>query len=178
MRSLEDLVKAKTPLTLHTVWRYAVGMARGLEALHSGDVGIIHADLELRNVFIDDKDEIIIGDFGAALVIDEASGMPDVGVMRARTRLTRASSAPEARMVLQEAALHVHTDVFKLLQESVHESVVTTSADIWAWGYCLLCLLEEKEELPCDALDDLARLSGKVRGAASIETSGAGLASL
>jgi serine/threonine protein kinase len=64
--SLESVLGRGRP-TAQAVWGWAEDMARGLAVLHGR--GIIHTDLELRNVFIDAEGRAVLGDFGVSLFI-------------------------------------------------------------------------------------------------------------
>ncbi|MDP7743395.1 MAG: protein kinase [Lentisphaeria bacterium] len=69
-RHLEDLL-AEHPggfdfATVHTV---ATGLVQALESVH--EMGIIHRDIKLRNVFLTDDNEVKVGDFGIAVRIGE-----------------------------------------------------------------------------------------------------------
>ena len=170
--SLERVVKDKMPLDLGKVSRWAVGIARGLEVLHSHAIRVIHADLEPGNIFIIDdgqQQEAVIGDLGVALRIDQASRLPNMDKLPPYLRsLTRASNAPETRKVLEAAApwQWVGDELLDSLQDTVYQSMVTAAADVWAWGYCLLCLVMQKKELKCSEVDSLAESTEEVSQAA------------
>jgi serine/threonine protein kinase len=44
-------------------------VARALSVLHSGEIGVVHADLELRNLFLRSDGRAVLGDFGASLFV-------------------------------------------------------------------------------------------------------------
>jgi serine/threonine protein kinase len=69
--SLEGVLGRGRPKA-QEVWGWAEDMARGLAVLHE-EVGIAHADLELRNVFIDAEGRAVLGDFGVSLFIGAAT---------------------------------------------------------------------------------------------------------
>ena len=67
---LEDLL-AEHPggLDFATVYTVATGLVQALESVH--EMGIIHRDIKLRNVFLTDDNEIKVGDFGIAVRMGE-----------------------------------------------------------------------------------------------------------
>jgi serine/threonine protein kinase len=44
-------------------------VARALTVLHSGDIGVVHAGLELRNIFLNSDGRVVLGDFGVSLFV-------------------------------------------------------------------------------------------------------------
>lgn len=66
-KSMMELHKRRGPLTEPEVRYYMKQICLGLEYLH--DQKIIHRDLKLGNIFLDDKMQVKLGDFGLATVI-------------------------------------------------------------------------------------------------------------
>lgn len=68
--SLTEMVKARSCLSLPEVRRYMVQICGGVKYLHKRSV--IHRDLKMGNIFIDQRMNLKIGDFGlAAVMADE-----------------------------------------------------------------------------------------------------------
>jgi polo-like kinase 1 len=67
-QSLNELLKRRKRLTEIEVQCYLVQMIKGLKYLHSHRV--IHRDLKLGNLFLTDKMELKIGDFGLATKLE------------------------------------------------------------------------------------------------------------
>ena len=61
-RALSDLVKKRGHLTEIEVQSYMFQIIQGLKYIHNNN--IIHRDLKPSNIFISDKMELKIGDFG------------------------------------------------------------------------------------------------------------------
>ncbi|XP_021838952.1 BRASSINOSTEROID INSENSITIVE 1-associated receptor kinase 1 [Spinacia oleracea] len=68
---LRERSATQPPLTWEIRKRIAVGVARGLVYLHEHcDPKIIHRDVKTDNIFLDEKYEAVVGDFGLAKLID------------------------------------------------------------------------------------------------------------
>lgn len=68
--SLTEMVKARSCLSLPEVRRYMIQICGGVKYLHKRSV--IHRDLKMGNIFIDQRMNLKIGDFGlAAVMADE-----------------------------------------------------------------------------------------------------------
>ena len=67
-QSLNELLKRRKTLTELEVQCYAVQLIKALKYLHSHR--IIHRDLKLGNLFLTDKMELKVGDFGLATKLD------------------------------------------------------------------------------------------------------------
>ena len=68
--SLTEMVKHRTCLSLPEVRRYMIQICGGVKYMHKRSV--IHRDLKMGNIFLDDRLNIKIGDFGlAAVMADE-----------------------------------------------------------------------------------------------------------
>ena len=67
-QTLNELLKRRKTLTEIEVQCYIIQLIKGLQYLHSHK--IIHRDLKLGNLFLTDKMELKIGDFGLATKLD------------------------------------------------------------------------------------------------------------
>ena len=67
-QTLNELLKRRKTLTELEVQCYIIQLIKGLQYLHSHK--IIHRDLKLGNLFLTDKMELKIGDFGLATKLD------------------------------------------------------------------------------------------------------------
>ena len=68
-KSLDDLLKERKHLSEFEVQSYIFQLIQGLKYLH--DRNIIHRDLKPSNIFLDEKLEIKIGDFGLIAKLDK-----------------------------------------------------------------------------------------------------------
>ena len=67
-QTLNELLRRRKTLTEIEVQCYVIQLIKGLQYLHSHK--IIHRDLKLGNLFLTDKMELKIGDFGLATKLD------------------------------------------------------------------------------------------------------------
>lgn len=68
--NLNDMVKARSCLSLPEVRRYMIQICGGVKYMHKRSV--IHRDLKMGNIFLDSQMNVKIGDFGlAAVMVDE-----------------------------------------------------------------------------------------------------------
>ncbi|KAJ6801223.1 LRR receptor kinase BAK1-like [Iris pallida] len=68
---LAGLPLSKPPLAWATRRRIALGSARGLSYLHEDcDPKIVHRDVKAANIYLDEEDEAVVGDFGLAKLMD------------------------------------------------------------------------------------------------------------
>ena len=67
-KSLNELLKRRKTVSEIEVQSYIIQLVKGLQYLHSHK--IIHRDLKLGNLFLTDKMELKIGDFGLATKLD------------------------------------------------------------------------------------------------------------
>jgi hypothetical protein len=136
--SLQDVLERGRP-TAQEVWGRAADVARGLAVLHH--LGIIHADLQLRNVFIDAEGRAVLGDFGCSLFIGEVT---DEGIWRYGL-YTVESVAPELHWPYVDAHM-------------------SPKPDLWALGVMLLQLsLGPQTDVTRDMVDYLAALELPIR---------------
>lgn len=68
MQTLNDLLKRKRRLTQAQIKYYLVQVLSALEYLHSRK--IIHRDLKLGNLFLNENMEVKMGDFGLATKLE------------------------------------------------------------------------------------------------------------
>jgi serine/threonine protein kinase len=126
--------------TARVVWGWAEDMARGLAVLH--ELGIIHTDLELRNVFLNAEGRAVLGDFGTSLFI---RGLTTGGVRPSGAPLKLAEDSPMTPPEVRKA----YVDIFPLVGLRNDSALVTAlidarlspQADVWALGGVLLQLL-------------------------------------
>jgi serine/threonine protein kinase len=141
--SLEGVLDKGRP-TARVVWGWAEDMARGLAVLHRPDVGVIHTDLELRNVLVDAQGRAVLGDFGSSLLV---RGATTGGVMlypRGTLKVDRdsAMTAPSVRGIYSALlAGGVAQRVVKPVVEEAFRTSVGPRDDVWALGCVLLQLL-------------------------------------
>ena len=55
------------------IWKYFYQMVLGVHLCHAGKSRILHRDLKPRNIFIDESNNVKIGDFGLARIMGENS---------------------------------------------------------------------------------------------------------
>ena len=67
---LEDFIK-NTDFTVHNVVRLGLDILNGLDCCHQN--GVIHRDIKDDNIFVTDKAEFKIGDFGVSKVLKDSS---------------------------------------------------------------------------------------------------------
>ena len=80
--SLKDMVQNRRCLSLPEVRRYGVQLCGAIKYLHAR--GVIHRDLKMGNIFLDEGMNMKIGDFGLAAILLKES---DVGAFSRRTTL-------------------------------------------------------------------------------------------
>ena len=76
------MVQNRRCLSLPEVRRYSVQLCGAIKYLHAR--GVIHRDLKMGNIFLDEGMNIKIGDFGLAAILLKES---DVGAFSRRTTL-------------------------------------------------------------------------------------------
>jgi serine/threonine-protein kinase len=69
--SLEKLVDPNNPLNIPAVMDYALQIAGALK--YADEQGVIHRDIKPRNLFLDDDNNIKLGDFGLARMADRTT---------------------------------------------------------------------------------------------------------
>ena len=80
--SLKDMVQNRRCLSLPEVRRYGIQLCGAIKYLHAR--GVIHRDLKMGNIFLDEGMNMKIGDFGLAAILLKES---DVGAFSRRTTL-------------------------------------------------------------------------------------------
>jgi hypothetical protein len=141
-QSLEGLLRGGQRPTARAVWGWGEDMARGLAVLHAA--GIIHTDLELRNVLLDSEGRAVLGDFGSSLFINVAtSGELQPSVTGLKMDEHSAMWPPEVRRAFAKVVPHVGWDEqgVTVLAEALVEARLSPKADVWALGCILLQLL-------------------------------------
>lgn len=78
VRHFCELQKQDAVLSLSRVMRIMIQLLLGLEVLHRHR--ILHRDLKPSNIFIDEADNVKIGDFGCAKVLDSADALAETMV--------------------------------------------------------------------------------------------------
>jgi serine/threonine protein kinase len=157
--SLEGVLGENRP-TARVVWGWAADMARGLAVLHRPDVGIIHTDLELRNVFVDDQGRAVLGDFGTSLLVRAAtSGGVRLSGAPLKLDVDSPMTPPEVRRAFVRVAPYVDLGKEDTLAEALVEGCLSPKADVWALGAILLqLLLGPDRELTPAVVEHLAGL--------------------
>ena len=74
--SLMDMVKKRKHLTEPEVRFYTIQIAGAIKHMHSK--GVIHRDLKMGNIFLDDNMNVKIGDFGLAALLISGKDMATV----------------------------------------------------------------------------------------------------
>ena len=131
--------------------------------------GQLHADLELGNIFVSDNDEAIIADLGVSLHLHDSSGTASLdGAITVRAHTFSSSNPPESRRVLQafvaaagRANMQVPEALLEDAGEALYEISIDSSADVWAWGHCMVTLVfngrHASKSLNTSILDSVAR---------------------
>ena len=68
----------KQKLEEDTIWSYFIQVALGIEYLHFNN--IIHRDIKVANVFLDENDRIYLGDFGICKVLNMEQHLTDTQI--------------------------------------------------------------------------------------------------
>ncbi len=66
--TLQERIQDK-PLPLQESFRLAIQVAEGLEAAHSK--GVVHRDIKASNIFVNDREDVVILDFGLAKLVEQ-----------------------------------------------------------------------------------------------------------
>lgn len=123
---LSNLKKNNEKLKPVQFIRWMYDLCIGLCTLHSFEYGIIHRDLHLNNVFIDDDMSLVIGDFGrSARVLSELASN-----QHTETKCNPDIMAPELKENLSNG------DFLSYTKET----------DIYALGLCLATMEAQTEE--------------------------------
>lgn len=99
--TLLDYLQEKGPLPLEALLKFGRQLCRGLAHLHSK--GLIHRDVSLANVWLDDRLTAHLGDFDSAVFVDEQD------IRRPLT--TNSFASPEE---LDDGPLKAQSDLFSL----------------------------------------------------------------
>ena len=111
-KNLEPILKESGVLDFSTIYQIAEGLGKALYHLHQ--VGIIHRDIKLNNIFLTDKGHIKLNDLGVAIKVGE-------------TRLTQQGYA-------------IGTPIY-MSPEQFDGDVVDETSDIYSYGATLYHLI-------------------------------------
>ena len=163
--------------------KWALHLSEALNVLHSDEIRIVHGDVELRNIFVNDRDEAVLGDFGISMYLASMGGQ---GVrldnLLHLKGLTELSTPPELRGLYSEIASIMadpgHDERLEKLHGALYKGLMSAAADVWAMGCCLIRLL--LGPITAAQADSLCRLRDVERRAAvqarAVATRGGGSA--
>jgi serine/threonine protein kinase len=158
-------------LSMDLIHKWAGQMAVALKALHA--LGIAHADLELRNVYVTGPGaagDAVVGDLGVSLLLHKTRRAAWVEQLPSLLGgLEQPRTPPEARLVIaklnQKLALHARSlpesareSILVDMEETVYGALMTAASDVWAWGLCVVSLLCGRLDVTAQELDELKDL--------------------
>ncbi|MCJ8329722.1 MAG: protein kinase [Lentisphaeria bacterium] len=125
--NLEEYLSKNHPLKFETIWTIAESLAKALKHIH--DHNIIHRDIKLKNIYLDDK-IVKLGDFGIAI--------------------------QEGDMRITQQGYAIGTPVY-MAPEQFSEHEITHSVDIYSYGASIYHLISGSPPFIAENAVDLMR---------------------
>ncbi|HEY6339191.1 MAG TPA: protein kinase [Candidatus Sulfotelmatobacter sp.] len=131
---IETASQQERPLPANEVLDLALQVVAGLEAAH--EKGIIHRDIKPANIFITNRREAKILDFGLAKVESEIANLPSAGQSDGREGAAPASTAAFANLRLTQTGTTVGTAHY-MSPEQVRGEKLDARTDLFSFGLVL-----------------------------------------
>jgi hypothetical protein len=154
----QSLDKLPLPVRVELGEKLALGVARGLAAIHRR--GMLHRDLKPANLFLTDEGEVKILDFGLARLLDEAEPPPGRSLP---SREPKAEEVVEPTVslyaTLYSSSGSIQGTPLYLAPEGWEGKPATTRSDVYSLGATLYYLLSGRppHELPGGAIVESIR---------------------